>query len=228
MQNSILDHIKRHAFFILGGACLVAVGIIFVLIRQPGAEVMNSVDSTVDIVTEADTNFLPEPMIEPEPEPILEPESIYIAVHVVGAVNAPGVVELREGLRVVNALELAGGAREDADLTRINLATVLHDAMQIIVPAYNEVIEEVFIFSNNATPQTSADAAVQAHSGLININTASAIELQTLPGVGPVLSQNIINFREANGGFTSVEQLIHVPRIGASTLDRLRDLVTID
>jgi len=239
MQNQIFDYIKRHAFFILGGACLVVVGIIYMVIRGSGVEVIRVEGGESVFAAEAnepanEPAYTPAPAAPPTPTP--EPEIFYIAVHVVGAVNSPGVVELREGTRVVDALDLAGGASDEADLTRINLAAVLRDAMQIIVPAYGDEITEVFIFADDMsqaatsgvqTAGGSAGATGQNQSGLVNINTASAAELQTLPGIGPVLSQNIIDFREAHGNFTSVDQLINVSRIGSATLERIRDLVTV-
>jgi len=236
MNHPIVEFIKRHVFFILGGVCLVVVGIIYIVGRGSGAEVIRGsvVDAGEDEAYVQAYVPAPEPALAIVPEPTPEPEPSYIIVHIVGAVNSPGVFTLPEGARVDDVLQLAGGENEYADLARINLAAVLRDAMQIIVPAVGEEVDEVFIFADDMGSaasggvQDSTNAGVQNQSdGLININTATSIQLQALPGIGPVLAQNIIDFRESHGNFSSVDELIHVSRIGPATLDRIRTLVTI-
>ena len=220
MNNPIFEMLKKHAFFILGAACLFAVGLIYVLLRNSDVEYVTRNEDNVLQVSDFSSPYTP------TPEQLVSDENAYIVVHVVGAVNSPGVVTLPAGSRVNDALELAGGANEYADLTRINLAVVLFDAMQIIVPSIDDDIGDVIIFADasNTTIQSNETRT----DGLININTATSAQLQTLSGVGPVLAQNIIDFRETHGNFTSVDELIHVPRIGAATLDRLRGSITIN
>ena len=155
-----------------------------------------------------------------------------IVVHVTGAVNSPGNVTLSDGSRVLDAIKLAGGTRDDADETRINMAAFLRDAMQIIVPYTGQEIDNVFVFSGgqnagNAQGSTQNQSGGTS-SGLININTATAAELQTLSGVGPAVAQRIIDFREAHGYFSSVEELTLVSGIGDATLERLRPHITVD
>jgi len=219
-----IDLIKKHGFFILGGVCLIIVGVIYILSRTASpAEVVRSGENLLAEAPEVYASAPAEQALTeaaPIPIPMQTPE--YIFVHIVGAVNSPGVFELPAGARVNDVLTLAGGETQYADLTQINLAAVLQDAMQIIVPEFGEDIDAVFVFGGTATGQTASQA-----DGLININTATAQELQALPGVGPVLAQNIIDFRESHGGFTSVDELIHVTRIGQATLERLRPLVVI-
>ena len=218
------DLVKRHVYFLLGGACLLVVGIVYLV---SGGE--SSVNVNENIVA-----FIPaeERVHEPEYEPIPtvipvedeEPEPGEIIVHIVGAVNRPGVYVLTEGARIHDVLAMAGGATEDADLRRINLAALAVDAMQIIVPYYGEEIDEVFIYADITSP-SQPHAAEQPGGGLVNINTASSAELQTLPGIGQVRANAIITFRETHGMFQTVEELINVSGIGQITLDNLRPLV---
>ena len=220
--EKIKELIKRHVYFLLGGACLLVVGIIY--LTQAGVPSVNVNENFVAFIPAeeraAEPEYVPSPIIMPTPEP--EPGEII--VHIVGEVNMPGVYVLTEGARIYDVLALAGGATAYADLRRINLAALVVDAMQIIVPYIGEEVDQVFVYT---TPPATTQAPGQTASGLININTASNAELQTLPGIGPVLADAIITFRETHGLFQSVEELINVPRIGPATLERLRPLVDV-
>lgn len=153
-----------------------------------------------------------------------------VVVHVAGAVQNPGVYELDSGSRVNDAVTAAGGLRGDADTSAINLAASASDGSQVYIPVQGEA------------PPSSAGGTEAAHSfagtglgtdrgtdaaGLVNINMASAEELQTLPKVGPVLAASIISWREQYGGFSSVDELDQVSGIGPATLEALRPLVTV-
>lgn len=142
-----------------------------------------------------------------------------IAVHVSGAVAAPGVYELEEGARVADAVELAGGFLEGAAENALNLARVLNDGEQVVVPTAEE----------QAAQQTAAEASGGA-AGVgekVNINTASAEQLDTLPGVGESTAQKIIADREANGPFSSPEDVKRVSGIGDKKYAELADLITV-
>jgi len=221
----------------LGGACIIIIGIIYMVGRGSSPGVIRAEDVLVGANSGANPGVSSYNAYEAGMQtvqadaPAFEPgavEAVNIVVHIIGAVNAPGVFELPDGSRINDVLILAGGETEYADLSRINLAAFARDAMQIIVPVLGEEIDEVFIFSEDNAPAAGgiSPAAVQG-SGLININTATAAELQALPGIGPVLSQNIIDFRETHGAFASVGELINVARIGPATLERIRELVTV-
>lgn len=143
------------------------------------------------------------------------PEPAVVLVDVAGWVRDPGVYEFREGDRVIDAIEAAGGPRRGAALEGLNLAAPLVDGTQVLVPR------------KGATPPGAGPVASGAGTGLVNVNTAGAAELETLPGVGEVIAQRIIDHRTAHGPFTSVDQLIDVSGIGEATLASLRDLVTV-
>lgn len=142
-----------------------------------------------------------------------------IAVHVSGAVAAPGVYELEEGARVADAVELAGGFLEGAAENALNLARVLNDGEQVVVPTAEE----------HAAQQSAAEASGGAAGvgGKVNINTASVEQLDTLPGVGESTAQKIIADREANGPFSSPEDLKRVSGIGDKKYAELADLITV-
>lgn len=142
-----------------------------------------------------------------------------IAVHVSGAVAAPGVYELEEGARVADAVEIAGGFLEGAAENALNLARVLNDGEQVVVPTAEE----------HAAQQSAAEASGGAAGvgGKVNINTASAEQLDTLPGVGESTAQKIIADREANGPFSSPEDLKRVSGIGDKKYAELADLITV-
>jgi competence protein ComEA len=135
-----------------------------------------------------------------------------IYVHILGQVAHPGLYELRDGDRAVDAVAAAGGLTATADPAGLNLARFLTDGEQIVVPAVGEVAA--------GPPGVAAD-------GKVNLNTADLTALETLPRVGPALAQRIIDWRTANGSFTSVDDLLNVTGIGDKTLDGFRDMVTV-
>lgn len=143
------------------------------------------------------------------------PEPPRLVVHVVGAVRNPGLYRLDEGSRVADALALAGGAGEKADLAAVNLAAPLADGTQVVVPRRGEAAAGVA-----AEPGRPAAAA-----GPLRLSTATLAELDALPGVGPVTAQRIVDYREAHGPFRSVDELDAVPGIGPARLEQLRELV---
>jgi competence protein ComEA len=135
-----------------------------------------------------------------------------ITVHVAGQVSKPGLVELPEGSRVADAVAEAGGFLPGARADLINLAATLADGQQIIVPGPDGDLPAV---------------AGETPDGKIHLNLATAAELDALPGVGPVIAERIVSYREENGPFQSVEDLLDVPGIGEAKLADLRDHVQV-
>lgn len=146
-----------------------------------------------------------------------------VFVHVVGEVEAPGVIELPADARVEAAIDAAGGVTADAVLAGVNLARIVSDGEQIVVPDAEGSQEAEA--AGSATGGGGGDAP--AAGSQVNLNTADAAALQVLSGVGPALAQRIIEWREVNGRFTDVEQLLDVSGIGAKTLEGFRDQVTV-
>ena len=151
------------------------------------------------------------------PVPGPSPTAAALLIHVAGWVRNPGVYELQVGERVIDAIDLAGGPRRGADLNALNLAAVLVDAQQVLVP------RKAAVSSGAAGGFTSPGGDGQK----INLNVATATDLETLPGIGEVLAQRIIEHRESNGPFTSVDELLEVSGIGEARLEDIRDEVTI-
>jgi len=144
-----------------------------------------------------------------------------ILIYVTGAVKQPNTtVSIPAGSRVQEAVEAAGGMNETADLERVNLAAVLHDGDQVYVPVIGE----------SASAEATLDVLLATPPGgeKVYINTASLEELQTLPGVGPTTAQRILDYREANGPFTSLEDLDEVSGIGPALLGNIAALVMFE
>jgi competence protein ComEA len=146
-----------------------------------------------------------------EPAPVRK-----LLVHVVGAVRRPGLYRLDDGSRVDDAIGAAGGPRPKAALDAINLAAPVADGQQVIVPVRGR---------GTASPGVASSGA--AASGPVHLNTATVEELDTLPGVGPVTAQKILDYRNEHGAFSSVDELDAVPGIGPARLAELRKLVDL-
>ncbi|WP_261129558.1 ComEA family DNA-binding protein [Bacillus sp. Marseille-Q3570] len=135
-----------------------------------------------------------------------------LIVDVKGAVRSPGIFEMKSGQRVNDAVQLAGGFNEDADQNSINLAQILVDEMVIYVAAIGETAPPV--------------ASAEKEDGKIDINHAEASALETIPGIGPSKAGAIISYREENGGFASIDDLMNVPGIGQKTFEQLKEYIT--
>lgn len=168
----------------------------------------------------------PVPIVISPPEPTAAPVPTAtpsaVQVYVSGQVAAPAVYELPPGSRVEDAVTAAGGFTAQAQPAGVNLAQSLFDGMQIYVPAEGEV-------PNLIVPVATAPAGTTNNSngGLVNINTAGLEELDTLPGIGPSTAQNIIDYRESNGPFATLEAIMDVPGIGEAKFNQIKDLITL-
>lgn len=140
-------------------------------------------------------------------------------VHVVGAVRRPGVYRLRLGQRVEDAIRRAGGARDSTDLQAINLAAKVADGQQVVVPRRAEA-------GGNGAP-AGGGVAGAAPSAPINLNSATAEQLDTLDGVGPATAQKILEYRTQHGGFSSIDDLAQIAGIGPKKLEALKAQVTV-
>lgn len=168
---------------------------------------------------------------DPGSTPPADPAGGLVVVHVAGSVATPGVIRLQQGSRVNDAIAAAGGAAPDADVNRLNLALVLADGQKIYVPRSGELVPAEPDAAGAEDPGTGATGAAGgqpgAHGGKVNLNTADAAELDTLPKVGPVLAQRIVDWRKDHGPFKSVEELDAVDGVGPKMLEALLPLVTV-
>jgi competence protein ComEA len=156
----------------------------------------------------------PEPITIEPPAPTATPAPI--RVYVSGAVLHANVYDLSPDSIAQDALAAAGGASDDANLDAINLARPLADGDQVYVPHVGEAVTPI--------PQEGGQA-VPAAGGPVNINTADQAALESLPGIGPALAQRVIDYREANGPFASIEDIQNVSGVGPSTFEGFRDLI---
>ena len=146
-------------------------------------------------------------------------------VDVDGAVASPGVYRLKEGARVSQAIDAAGGLTTEADVTGLNRASKVADGQKIYVPTVGE--QQAAAVTSGADSGASPTSGAGASSGLVNINTASAAELQTLSGIGPSMAQSIIDERTQNGAFASVDDLMRVSGIGEKKLAKIKDCICV-
>ena len=160
------------------------------------------------VLRDAGTASLGEPSGSPAGAAQTAPVQARLVVHVVGAVRRPGLYRLPQGARIADAVERAAGATRRADLSLVNLAAPLADGMQVVVPA-------------RARSEAGGDAA--GAGGPVHLNTATLEELDTLPGVGPVTAQKILDYRQQHGAFASIDELDAIPGIGPARLEQLRE-----
>ncbi len=188
---------------------LVAVLILFLLLLVGGVLITTSRPEPIQIVINP-----PRPSAIPEATSTREP----IAVYVTGAVARPEqLLRLPFGSRVEDAVNAVGGFNANADKSRVNLAAALRDGDQIHVPVQNEILE----YDSPLLPTAQG-------GGTVYINTATLEELMTLPSIGETTAQAIIDYREANGAFTSLDDLDNVSGVGAVTLERIAPLISLD
>ena len=148
-----------------------------------------------------------------------------VYVDVDGAVARPGVYRLKDGARVSQAIDAAGGLTSEADVTGLNRAAKVTDGQKIYVPTVGE--QQAASAAGGADGGAAAASGTGASSGLVNINTASAAELQTLSGIGPSMAQSIIDERTQNGAFASVDDLMRVSGIGEKKLAKIKDCICV-
>ena len=149
-----------------------------------------------------------------------------IKVHIAGSVVTEGIVELEEGARIADAIQSAGGTTADANMQKINLAHKLQDGQKIYIPNLNE--DETAIIENGGITESATASRTTINStGKININTATQTELELVTGVGPSTATKIIEYREENGKFQTVEDIKNVPGIGDSKYESMKEQITV-
>lgn len=196
----------------LGGAGLLAAGVV-------GSQVLARPAEPADFpVVEASSSQPKEEVVAEQ-----EPEVTTILVDVKGAVVREGLYELPAGSRVNDAVKAAGGLLETADKTAINLAQKLSDEAVVYVASQGEAVPAVAVGLSGVSSPAAGNA-----SGKVNLNTADLDQLQTITGIGAKRAQDIIDYRESSGGFTSVDDLKNVSGIGDKTLEKIREEVTVD
>ncbi|MGX7076419.1 helix-hairpin-helix domain-containing protein [Globicatella sanguinis] len=151
-------------------------------------------------------------------------QEMIIYVDVKGEVRDPGVYQLSNGARVMDAIESAGGLTNEADEDQLNLALLLSDQMVIVVPNINQTLEEEYSMVNHFANEIDEDPYNELK---ININVADVAELTLLPGIGEKKAQAIIDYREENGSYQTIEDLMNVSGIGQKTFDKLSSMISV-
>lgn len=200
----LLTVLLTSLFWVAGG------GLLLFLWRQPRPVAFQIAPSPATATPLPTATALP----TPTPAPVW--------VDVGGAVQAPGVYQLPPGSRVQDALSAAGGVTADADLRSVSVVRLLDDGEKLYVPATGEMVN----VTGDMNRSRAAAVPIDQRAG-IDINTATLEEFETLPGIGPKTAQAILDYRQANGGFKSVEDLLNVKGIGEGTLAKIRDWVTV-
>ncbi len=163
------------------------------------------------------------------PETVDNELPVSVVVYVCGAVVNPGVYELSEGSRIDDAVTAAGGFSEDADRTYVNLAARLSDGSKLQIPTLSETSDETLAKEINSfdAEDNGSKSGASDEGGLININTASQTELATLPGIGEGIAGKIIKYRDENGSFKSIEDIMKVSGIKDKLFSKIKDQITV-
>lgn len=196
----MLKTVKKAGIFIVAAAVM----ILFLFLSRDNS---TTADKTLNQVNPSQTDDPP----DDTEDAFVEDVSIYVDIK--GEVNNPGVFEATPGERVHDMIQRAGGFTNEADQAQVNLAQKVHDEMSIIVPTTGDVIENV---SNN-----------EIGSEKVHLNSASKEEIETLSGIGPSKAEAIITYREENGLFQSLEDLLNVSGIGEKTIEQLQDSIQV-
>lgn len=156
-------------------------------------------------------------------------EKDMIIIHITGAVKTPGIVKLEEGSRIEDAINKAGGLTEDADITKVNLAYILEDGTKIKIPSNSDIgdFQGENILRTDSGEGIIEDNENSSQSSSLNINKATEQDLQTLPGIGPLLASRIIAYRDENGKFSTIEDIKNVNGIGNSKYENIKDYICV-
>lgn len=208
-----VEWIKKYKWAAAGAAFCICAGLYIF------AELNKKEDHEV-LPKEVSAEAIEKPQEETPPE---QPQSIVIDVK--GAVKKPGVYDMQSGDRVHHVIQKAGGVLDGADQNQLNLALLLQDGMVIYVPKKGEEGA-----ASGAAPEGQSNVESTEQNGsakTVNINTATSEELQTLPGIGPSRAETIIAYREENGGFKTIEDMMNVSGIGEKSFEKLKPSITV-
>lgn len=155
-------------------------------------------------------------------------ETSEIIIHIAGAVNEPGIKKLKEGARIEDAIQMAGGLTEDADISNVNLAYVLEDGVKIKIPSYQDAQDpEEDEIMTDGIGENIIENIASSNSNKININKATEEELKNLPGIGIELASRVVKYRDENGKFSNIEEIKNVSGIGDSKFEKIKDLISV-
>lgn len=216
---SMLEDKKKVLVIGVVGIVVIMIGIVYWGI---GKEKREYVEFEDEMLEEGSTNEIENKMEEKIEE---------IVVHVSGQVVNVGIVTLKEGARITDAIQAAGGTTEEADLEKVNLAYVLEDAQKVYIPSKKEKEDNMYILEGSGdagiVSSDSTKTSKKEEKIMININTAKEEELQKLDGIGISTATKIINYRKENGKFNTIEDIKNVSGIGESKFNKIKDKIYV-
>ena len=214
MINIYKKYIEKNKKYVIIGLIFCVLIIAIIIVKQFDTEEKETLDL---ISIEENTE---------NTETVEEEEDYKIVIHITGEVNNEGIIEIKEGGRISDAIEEAGGLTKEADLERVNLAYELEDGQKIYIPNKKDKDIEEYV-TEGVDDIVLPDELSKAGDGLVNINKASSEELQELDGIGEALAENIIAYRENNGKFKNIEDIKNVSGIGDSKYEKIKDNIKI-
>ncbi|MDM5199785.1 helix-hairpin-helix domain-containing protein [Fictibacillus enclensis] len=212
----------RKLRYILPAVLVVGIGAVYVYEQKVPTE-ETAIEELPQELTAKEPSAAQSSVKESQKPANLQPAKIMLDIK--GAVVRPGVYEMKEGDRVIDAVEKAGGFSKNAEQRSVNLSGRVKDEMMLYIP---EKGEEATVPTAADTLENGAGQETDSGQAAVNINTANDQELQTITGIGPSKAKAIITFREENGGFKTVDDLLNVPGIGEKSLENMRAQVTVD
>ena len=205
-----MDWLKNKKYiYIVIGICIVIICIIacFIFESHNKSEDKNSIEDNIEIEQKTEE-------VETKKE---------IIVHIAGEVNNPGIIKIKEGSRIIDVVNMAGGFTNEADTDKVNFAYEVKDEQKIVIPNVNKKEEETKIIDEDE----SFIEGGSSNSSMVNINTATQSELESLTGIGPSMASKIIDYREKNGKFKSKDELKNVPGMGKSKYESNKEEVCV-
>ncbi len=209
---------KKQKTTILIIAIIVAIGMIYFIYNK------NQIRSDIDLESEILISNTSENKTN------VEIQEDLVIIHITGSVKNPGIVKLKYGSRIEDAIEAAGGLTENADITNVNLAYVLDDGVKIRIPSITDEKngdEQILEEGSGENIIEETNMTFGASTKEVNINKATETELQSLPGIGASLASRIIEYRNQNGKFSKIEDIKNVNGIGDSKYDNIKDFITV-
>lgn len=209
---------KKQKTTILIIAIIVAIGMIYFIYNK------NQIRSDIDLESEILISNTSENKTN------VEIQEDLVIIHITGSVKNPGIVKLKYGSRIEDAIEAAGGLTENADITNVNLAYVLDDGVKIRIPSITDEKngdEQILEEESGENIIEETNMTLGASTKEVNINKATETELQSLPGIGASLASRIIEYRNQNGKFSKIEDIKNVNGIGDSKYDNIKDFITV-
>lgn len=219
----INDFNKKNKILLIVIVAIVAI-ISYYFIFDRKEEWLNNQEQNLEIKEEIKTND----QIENNSNEQQLEKNENIIVHVSGAVNKEGIVELKNNSRIIDAIDKAGGLKDEADITNINLAYIIEDGMKIHIPSKEEKESTIIVESNIDSGTVEQSNEIKSNNNKkININTATKTDLETLPGIGESTALKIIEYRKEKGKFKLIEDIKQVNGIGENKFNKIKELITV-